>query len=52
MMHFWSTLSQFPGTNRVDPAIAVKIYRRPAAGRELPLPEDVRSPPVLKVCSA
>ena len=38
----------YPGTSRVDPSIAVKIYRRPAAGRELPLPEDVRPPPVLK----
>ncbi|PWN48943.1 hypothetical protein IE53DRAFT_388852 [Violaceomyces palustris] len=38
----------FPGTERVDPRLAVKIYRRPAAGRELPLPEDVRPPHVLK----
>lgn len=41
-------LEVYPGTDRVDPRIAVKIYRRPAAGRELPLPEDVRPPPVLK----
>ncbi|GAC93796.1 hypothetical protein PHSY_001361 [Pseudozyma hubeiensis SY62] len=41
-------LEMYPGTDRVDPRIAVKIYRRPAAGRELPLPEDVRPPPVLK----
>ncbi|SPO32577.1 related to SAC3 - leucine permease transcriptional regulator [Ustilago trichophora] len=41
-------LELYPGTDRVDPRIAVKIYRRPAAGRELPLPEDVRPPPVLK----
>lgn len=27
--------------------LAVKIYRRPAAGRELPLPEDIRPPEVL-----
>ncbi|KAN0060798.1 actin cytoskeleton and mitosis protein [Thecaphora frezii] len=38
----------YPGTSRVDPKLAVKIYRRPAAGRELPLPEDVRPPAVLK----
>lgn len=43
------TLEMFPGTNRIDPAIAVKIYRRPAAGRELPLPEDVRPPEVLRM---
>lgn len=41
-------LELYPGTDRVDPRIAVKIYRRPAAGRELPLPEDIRPPPVLK----
>lgn len=41
-------LEVYPGTDRVDPRIAVKIYRRPAAGRELPLPEDVRPPPVLR----
>ncbi|CBQ73909.1 related to SAC3-leucine permease transcriptional regulator [Sporisorium reilianum SRZ2] len=41
-------LELYPGTDRVDPRIAVKIYRRPAAGRELPLPEDVRPPPVLR----
>lgn len=28
-------------------APAVKIYRRPAAGREVPLPEDVRPPSIL-----
>ncbi|WFD29996.1 actin cytoskeleton and mitosis protein [Malassezia sp. CBS 17886] len=38
----------FAGTTRANPAAAVKIYRRPAAGRELPLPEEVRPPPVLK----
>lgn len=43
------TLEMFPGTNRIDPTIAVKIYRRPAAGRELPLPEDVRPPEVLRM---
>lgn len=41
-------LEVFPGTTRLDPKIAVKIYRRPAAGRELPLPEDVRPPSVLR----
>lgn len=41
-------LEVYPGTTKLDPALAVKIYRRPAAGRELPLPEDVRPPPVLK----
>ncbi|UZJ54812.1 hypothetical protein CBS101457_004132 [Exobasidium rhododendri] len=41
-------LEMFPGTSRIDPALAVKIYRRPAAGRELPLPEDVRPPIVLR----
>ncbi|MCO5583323.1 hypothetical protein L7F22_037233 [Adiantum nelumboides] len=43
------TLEMFPGTNRIDPTLAVKIYRRPAAGRELPLPEDVRPPEVLRM---
>ena len=37
-----------PGTTTADPRLAVKIYRRPAAGRELPLPEDVRPPAVLQ----
>lgn len=37
-----------PGTSKLDPRLAVKIYRRPAAGRELPLPEDVRPPTVLR----
>lgn len=37
-----------PGTTHADPTAAVKIYRRPAAGRELPLPEDVRPPAVLE----
>ncbi|PWN87546.1 hypothetical protein FA10DRAFT_269500 [Acaromyces ingoldii] len=41
-------LEMFPGSSRIDPALAVKIYRRPAAGRELPLPEDVRPPAVLR----
>jgi SAC3/GANP family len=35
-------------SGRVDPERAVKKYRRPAAGREVPLPEDVRPPAVLK----
>ena len=38
-----------PGTTTADPRLAVKIYRRPAAGRELPLPEDVRPPAVLQL---
>lgn len=37
-----------PGTTQADPHAAVKIYRRPAAGRELPLPEEVRPPRVLE----
>ncbi|KAE8270401.1 hypothetical protein A4X09_0g1932 [Tilletia walkeri] len=38
-----------PGTGaRVDKRLAVKIYRRPAAGREIPLPEEIRPPDVLK----
>lgn len=37
-----------PGTQRADARLAVKIYRRPAAGRELPLPEEVRPPAVLQ----
>ncbi|PWN29425.1 hypothetical protein BDZ90DRAFT_230299 [Jaminaea rosea] len=41
-------LEVYPGSTKLDPAIAVKIYRRPAAGRELPLPEDVRPPEVLE----
>lgn len=41
-------LECFPGTTSADPAAAVKIYRRPAAGRELPLPEEVRPPLVLQ----
>ncbi|CEH16900.1 Nuclear protein export factor [Ceraceosorus bombacis] len=38
----------YPGTEKIDPRLAVKIYRRPAAGRELPLPDDVRPPAVLR----
>lgn len=41
-------LEVYEGTTRLDPQLAVKIYRRPAAGRELPLPDDVRPPVVLK----
>ncbi|KDN52024.1 hypothetical protein K437DRAFT_46275 [Tilletiaria anomala UBC 951] len=41
-------LEVYPGTAKCNPEIAVKIYRRPAAGREVPLPEDVRPPEVLK----
>lgn len=41
-------LEVFPGTTKLDPAISVKIYRRPAAGRELPLPEDVRPSHILR----
>ncbi|CAD6928435.1 unnamed protein product [Tilletia controversa] len=36
------------GGARVDRRLAVKIYRRPAAGREIPLPEEIRPPDVLK----
>ena len=36
-----------PGTQQADARLTVKIYRRPAAGRELPLPEEVRPPAVL-----
>lgn len=38
----------YPNSNRIDPLLAVKIYRRPAAGREVALPEDIRPPKVLK----
>jgi len=38
----------YPNTFRIDPLLAVKIYRRPAAGREIALPEDIRPPIVLK----
>lgn len=41
-------LEVYAGTTKLDPKLAVKIYRRPAAGREAPLPEDVRPPAVLK----
>ena len=41
-------LEVIPGTLQCDPNVAVKIYRRPAAGREVPLPEDVRPPEMLK----
>ena len=39
--------SQYPGTYRIDPAIAVKAFHRPAAGNEQPLPSDVRPPHIL-----
>lgn len=35
-------------TTRIDHSRAVKKYHRPAAGNEVPLPEDVRPPPVLQ----
>lgn len=41
-------LEVYPGTNTADPRTTVKIYRRPAAGRELPLPDEVRPPEVLR----
>ncbi|CAO1628269.1 unnamed protein product [Sympodiomycopsis kandeliae] len=41
-------LEVYTGTTKLDPSLAVKIYRRPAAGREVPLPDDVRPPIVLK----
>ncbi|WFD08262.1 actin cytoskeleton and mitosis protein [Malassezia vespertilionis] len=41
-------LEMVPGTSDADPGAAVKIYRRPAAGRELPLPEEVRPARVLQ----
>lgn len=41
-------LEVYPGTLKANPAAAVKIYRRPAAGRELPLPEEVRPADVLR----
>ena len=41
-------LEVYPGTACADPAATVKIYRRPAAGRELPLPDEVRPPEVLR----
>ncbi|WFD41596.1 actin cytoskeleton and mitosis protein [Malassezia psittaci] len=40
-------LEVYPGTNKANPAAAVKIYRRPAAGRQLPLPEEIRPAHVL-----
>ncbi|KAJ1969304.1 actin cytoskeleton and mitosis protein [Dispira parvispora] len=36
-----------PGTKRIDPHRAVKAFQRSAAGKEQPLPSDVRPPPVL-----
>ncbi|KAK0530523.1 actin cytoskeleton and mitosis protein [Tilletia horrida] len=39
---------QAGGGAKVDQRLAVKIYRRPAAGREIPLPEEIRPPDVLK----
>ena len=41
-----SSPGDFP---RIDHALAVKKYHRPAAGNEAPFPEDVRPPVVLKV---
>ncbi|WFC97513.1 actin cytoskeleton and mitosis protein [Malassezia yamatoensis] len=41
-------LEVYPGTNKANPAAAVKIYRRPAAGRQLPLPEEIRPAHVLR----
>jgi hypothetical protein len=41
--------TQAPGSNRIDPTLAVKAFHRPAAGNEQPLPSDVRPPKVLKV---
>lgn len=38
----------YPNSNVVNPLLAVKIYRRPAAGREIALPEDIRPPIILK----
>jgi hypothetical protein len=35
-------------TNRIDHAKAVKMYHRPAAGNEQPLPSDVRTPEALR----
>jgi hypothetical protein len=45
---------QIPGTEklkmpRIDHTKAVKKYHRPAAGNEIPLPEDVRPSSVLMV---
>lgn len=40
-------LERYPGTNRIDPAKAVKIFHRPAAGNDQPLPSDVRPPRIL-----
>ncbi|KAJ2159561.1 actin cytoskeleton and mitosis protein [Coemansia sp. RSA 552] len=36
-----------PGTQRADPARAVKTFHRSAAGNEEPLPEDLRTPGTL-----
>lgn len=44
-----SEVPRFPGDHpRIDHGRAVKKYHRPAAGNEMPLPEDVRPPPVLR----
>ncbi|KAL8292396.1 hypothetical protein RQP46_001008 [Phenoliferia psychrophenolica] len=40
-------LERYPGTNRIDPARAVKAFHRPA-GQATPLPSDVRPPHVLR----
>ncbi|KAK0560419.1 actin cytoskeleton and mitosis protein [Tilletia horrida] len=46
----WELRTDTPpgGGARVDQRLAVKIYRRPAAGREIPLPEEIRPPEILK----
>ncbi|KAF8948070.1 hypothetical protein BGZ47_006615 [Haplosporangium gracile] len=38
---------KIPGTEKIDHLRAVKAYARPAAGKEQPLPSDVRPPTVL-----
>lgn len=44
-----TTVSQLEGTiNRIDHDKAVKMYHRPAAGNEQPLPSDVRTPEALR----
>lgn len=56
-LSFWNTLTQTfrkqkegqPG--RIDPAKAVTMYHRSAAGIDQPLPSDVRTPATLKVSS-
>ncbi|KAF8323833.1 hypothetical protein DL93DRAFT_2049034 [Clavulina sp. PMI_390] len=43
-----SKFERDPVTGLVDPARAVKVFKRPAAGDEMQLPSDVRPPLVLK----